>query len=100
MREKVTYWEIKYMKLQENIIFWFYGQHLTLTELGCQQTGSHVEQMEPWFNVGQVALLPIVLKLFHFTCVSDASNLQLLCSSVSVQTHRDCTDGVDLSTHC
>ena len=54
----------------------------------CQQTGSYVEQLDSWFDAGQVALFPIVLSLFPSTCVPEPSNLRLLCPSVSVKMKR------------
>ena len=56
-----------------------------------------VNRPESWFTAGEVALVTGVLMLFQCTCVPEASNLRLLCSSVSV-TKKNCPDGVHLTT--
>ena len=48
----------------------------------CPETGCYAEQLESWFDARQVASFPVVLKLYQCTCVPEASNLRLLCSSV------------------
>ena len=53
-----------------------------LQHTACQQTVCYVEQLESWFNAGQVAFF---LRHLRCTSVPEASNLHLCCSSVSVK---------------
>ena len=52
--------------------------------------------VEQWFDAGQIALGPADLRLVQLTSVPEASNLRLLCSSVSVK--KNCSDGANLTT--
>ena len=67
----------------------------------CQKAGCYVEQLESCFDAGPFAQLLFVVRLFQCNCVPEASNLRLLCSSVSVKKkQRDCSAGVNLTTPC
>ena len=73
---------LKHMKQKEKPLCWSYARVNTFhsDRIGfqvtvCHQTGCYMEQMESWFDAGQVALFPIVLKRCQPTCVPEAGNM-------------------------